>query len=178
MCNNDCISQIDECDAVFAWLDCSDCHGTIAEIGYAIGKGKQVYIGVDTEEVADELWFAVNMVDIKHRTLNLSVVDSFTKLMNPIQWDYTSSRYKDCHSSLNKCGELAEELQANASVLLGTPSQYDGYIGIHFDKSRTMCIYRSDNKNIRKLGIYDMNKAKSAYSIASRSRFEHGESPK
>jgi hypothetical protein len=46
-----CLSWIDECDVVFAWIDSNDCFGTIAEIGYAYGKEKEIWIGYSNKLV-------------------------------------------------------------------------------------------------------------------------------
>ena len=40
-----CLSWIDDCDVLFAWIDSKDCYGTIAEIGYAYGQNKVIWIG-------------------------------------------------------------------------------------------------------------------------------------
>lgn len=39
-----CLKAIDDCDFVFCWLDEPGAYGTMFEIGYAIGKGKKVYV--------------------------------------------------------------------------------------------------------------------------------------
>lgn len=41
-----CLENIDLCDVLFAWISTLDCYGTIAEIGYARGKNKQIFIGI------------------------------------------------------------------------------------------------------------------------------------
>lgn len=53
------------CDAFFAWVDDFECHGTIAEIGYAKALGKPIYIGCTREFIAtaSELWFPFGMAD-------------------------------------------------------------------------------------------------------------------
>ncbi len=40
-----CLGWIDKCDVLFAWINSNDCYGTIAEIGYAYGKNKEIWIG-------------------------------------------------------------------------------------------------------------------------------------
>lgn len=65
-----CLWQIDDCDAVHAYLDSLDCPGTIAELGYASAKGKPIYlvIAINAETTSDlfddekdELWFIKNL---------------------------------------------------------------------------------------------------------------------
>lgn len=46
-------------DIVIAYIDAHDCYGTIAEIGYAYGKGKQIYIF--GPEMYDDMWFVYQM---------------------------------------------------------------------------------------------------------------------
>lgn len=46
-----CLSWIDDCDVLFAWIETRDCYGTFAEIGYAHGKGKETWIGYSNKLV-------------------------------------------------------------------------------------------------------------------------------
>lgn len=46
-------------DVVFAWIDCLDCFGTLAEVGLAFGLNKSIIIG-GPEEYRD-LWFVYEM---------------------------------------------------------------------------------------------------------------------
>ena len=48
-----CREQISSCDAVLAWLDGMEAHGTLLEIGFADALGKPVYIGFEAGEFAD-----------------------------------------------------------------------------------------------------------------------------
>lgn len=50
-----CLDAIERSDVVFAWIDAPDCYGTIAEIGYAYGRGKDVFIA--WPEPIDDMWF-------------------------------------------------------------------------------------------------------------------------
>lgn len=49
-----CFEQIDEADAVHAYIDCMDCPGTLAELGYASAKGKPIHIVFQISSVEDE----------------------------------------------------------------------------------------------------------------------------
>lgn len=39
-----CFWQIDNCDAVYAYIDSPDCYGTLVELGYANAKNKPIYL--------------------------------------------------------------------------------------------------------------------------------------
>lgn len=39
-----CLSCIDKCDILFAWIDSENCFGTIAEIGYAYANKKKIWL--------------------------------------------------------------------------------------------------------------------------------------
>lgn len=45
----ECLEQIKAADIIFAWIDRTDCHGTLFELGYAAGIGKDILIGVDSD---------------------------------------------------------------------------------------------------------------------------------
>lgn len=60
-----CLDAIDRSDLVFAWLVDKTAYGTIAEIGYARGRGKRVVIAApyaagddDSDDEHGDLWFA------------------------------------------------------------------------------------------------------------------------
>jgi len=56
-----CKRQIDRADIVFAYIDCEDCFGTLAEIGYAHAQGKDLLIKFANENLRKEMWFADKM---------------------------------------------------------------------------------------------------------------------
>ncbi len=58
-----CLNAIDRSDIVFAYIDSSDCHGTIAEIGYAYAKQKTIWIAFASNALVDELWFVASLAD-------------------------------------------------------------------------------------------------------------------
>lgn len=65
---NDCLRDIRGGDVIFAWINSLDCYGTLVEIGYGAGLGKQVYMAIDRNldipasvgwaNPPHELWFA------------------------------------------------------------------------------------------------------------------------
>lgn len=46
---------------MFAWIDTTDCYGTIAELGFARGMKKRIVIA--GPEWFDDLWFVYEMAD-------------------------------------------------------------------------------------------------------------------
>ena len=52
-----CFQAIDRADAVFAWIDSLECHGTIVELTYAWQKKKPVWAAFDTAAIREEMWF-------------------------------------------------------------------------------------------------------------------------
>lgn len=70
-----CLHMIDAADVVFAWIDDPMAYGTIAEIGYAVAKGKRVFVYMP-EEIAQwqrDMWFAAHMASYSARALNYQV---------------------------------------------------------------------------------------------------------
>lgn len=51
-----CQHWIEECDAVFVWLDSTDAYATFAEIGYAVALGKPVFL-YEPLPARDDWWF-------------------------------------------------------------------------------------------------------------------------
>lgn len=56
-----CLDAIKRADLIFAWIDCIDCYGTIAEIGYAKALGKHIWIAGPIPY--HDLWFVYAMAD-------------------------------------------------------------------------------------------------------------------
>lgn len=53
-----CKKAIDISDIVFAWIDAPDAYGTIFEIGYAIAKGKNVFLAIKKDlKCRRDMWF-------------------------------------------------------------------------------------------------------------------------
>jgi very-short-patch-repair endonuclease len=59
-----CLHAIEKADLVLAWIDCIDCYGTIAEIGYA--KALRKIIVIAGPRRYDDLWFVYHMGDLIH----------------------------------------------------------------------------------------------------------------
>lgn len=58
---NICKSQIDRAEIIFAYIDCQDCFGTLAEIGYAHAKGKTTIIKFKNDDLERDMWFISKM---------------------------------------------------------------------------------------------------------------------
>lgn len=56
-----CKSQIERAEILFAYIDCEDCYGTIAEIGYAHAIGKDIIIYFTDMKLQEEMWFIDKM---------------------------------------------------------------------------------------------------------------------
>lgn len=56
-----CKAQIDIAEIVFAYIDCQDCFGTLAEIGYAHAKGKTIIIKFKNGDLERDMWFISKM---------------------------------------------------------------------------------------------------------------------
>lgn len=50
-----CFRQIDDCDAVYAYIDAPDCYGTLVELGYANAKGKPIYLVFNVEKITNTI---------------------------------------------------------------------------------------------------------------------------
>ena len=79
---NICKGQIDKAEIVFAYINCNDCYGTLAEIGYAHAKGKDIVIAFSNEKLRQEMWFADKM---QQRTGDVSERWIKEQLITPIQ---------------------------------------------------------------------------------------------
>ena len=59
-----CKRAIDKSDIFFAWINSSDCHGTLVEIGYAYQKVKYLIVTYATKQLAKDVWFPSCFADI------------------------------------------------------------------------------------------------------------------
>lgn len=65
-----CKIQIDKADILFAYIDKNDCYGTIAEIGYAHAKGKDIVICFANETLKETMWFVDRMAHLSGNISN------------------------------------------------------------------------------------------------------------
>lgn len=77
-----CRFWIDNSDVVFAWITSNDCYGTIAEIWYAVGTWKPVFIAYkEWFEYIKDMWFLNNLA-----WWNVYIFDSVTEALKEIIW--------------------------------------------------------------------------------------------
>lgn len=77
-----CKEQIDAAEIVFAYIDCLDCFGTLAEIGYAHAKGKTIIIKFGSDYLKEDMWFIDKMQQI---TCNVSNEWINTQLLSKLK---------------------------------------------------------------------------------------------
>ena len=79
-----CKRQIDRAEIVFAYIDQDDCYGTLAEIGYAHAKEKDIVVVFSNDRLKRDMWFADKM---QQRTGNISDRWIREQLLTRIQED-------------------------------------------------------------------------------------------
>ena len=77
-----CKYQIDMADIVFAYIDCFDCYGTLAEIGYAHAKGKTIIIQFSDQSIKENMWFLDKM---QQKTIAVPYIWVQENLVYPIK---------------------------------------------------------------------------------------------
>lgn len=78
MLKNLCFDAIDRADIVFAWVHTDDAYGTLIEIGYALGKGKTVWVA-GPNHLAD-LWFLYVSADTALIGTHETPLDALTQM--------------------------------------------------------------------------------------------------
>ena len=89
-----CLFAIERCDVFFAWIDDDTCYGTLAEIGYAKGLQKPVWIAGPPDYIegwatchaqhTTDLWFACTMADRLHVVdWNTNPLDALREMIGP-----------------------------------------------------------------------------------------------
>jgi hypothetical protein len=61
---DDCIEEVGNSDALFAWIDGPNTIGTIAEIGAAFAYGKPIFVAFATGDLAEQFYFAKQLATI------------------------------------------------------------------------------------------------------------------
>jgi hypothetical protein len=74
-----CHAAIQKCDVFFAWIDTTDCYGTIAEIGLAYGLRRKILVA--GPKMFDDMWFVYQMASRKQFGIR-DPVKSLEKLLN------------------------------------------------------------------------------------------------
>lgn len=84
-----CKSQIIKSDFVFAYIDNDHAHGTLAEIGFAVGVHKPVYILFKDAELEKTHWFVETMASRSYTTADwFGIGNSVTRALSCALEDY------------------------------------------------------------------------------------------
>lgn len=72
-----CANQIRACDIFYAYIEATDCYGTIAEIAIASENKKIIYVEIheDIAEEAKQLWFACCLPGVKVSIVSKPTLD-------------------------------------------------------------------------------------------------------
>jgi len=165
------LKQISEYDLLFAWLDSKERYGTIAEIGYAKGLGKEIWIGVKGGDFAlYELWFVKGMAD---------------KLVYASLPQDAFEQMEGLHPDEQKCQQFSKDLGRNGRVIMlsGDPGDNSHYATEFYNgESRVIGghLYLSkDRLGVLHQGYWcpgTSEKVIAAHNAAKQARFEFGES--
>jgi hypothetical protein len=98
---NRCCNAIQQCTAMFAWIDSLDCYGTLAEIGFAHALGKPIFLGIHQDlyhclpksglpdeckphniDYHHDLWFVEKMARKSLKTQ--SALDAYRYFFSPV----------------------------------------------------------------------------------------------
>jgi len=174
-----CLAQIDSSDVVFAWIEGCDCYGTLAEIGYAKAKGKQVIVGVYDKFAGGELWFAQAMADICVSAKD--VEEAFANVF-PLSDEEKKAKELARQIRLDGNGRYSWKKKGIVGIVYGDP--FDHSLSLfRGDSFMRHCddIRWGEDPGIPGIGLFIPNYTQSGFeraAFASRSaRFEHGETP-
>lgn len=173
---NTCKETIRYADTVFAWLDTTDCYGTVAELGYAHALGKEIWIGTSYERSQwNEMWFVLCMAD--RLASAKTPLDAFLEIDTPLQ------------PHEQKCVALAG-ISSGVLLIEGSPDEkHQAYSVDYFVKewNHTHQKIRAGNlalcgnrlEALHKGWVYPdtADKVSRALAKAKQARFEHGETP-
>lgn len=164
------LEQIKKCDLFFAWLESAEQHGTVAEIGYAKGLGKEIWIGTPNRNAIHNLWFAVNMAD---KVCEASAA-------------WKAFAIIDAPSTIEekKCLMLSWMSEGGVILLSGDPGADTHYANLYWKghtniAGGTLNLYKNGVTVIPR-GLYTPNtyqKLLDAHAAARSARFEHGANP-
>lgn len=149
-----CLKAIDSATCVFAWVNCTTCYATFAEIGYAHRAGKVVRVGFDRQlgdEAIADMWFLGECAS--ESGVYDTAAESFEDLIG---------KYNDwLPLDHRKAKKLSEMTAKECVVVCGDPLS-------HYAVSSIPQLYRCQ--------LTDQQK-QAAMAAARSARFEHGETP-
>ena len=155
------MSQIENCDFVFAWIDSVDAFGTFHEIGHACGIGKPVYIGFSKNMPYKDMWFMRAAAELD------GVFD------NPKSaWDglITSARLRPEKDEV-KVAKLS--MISPVALVMGDPMEADFCL---YQKGAMSWSSRAD-VSVGHVFAMPVSMIFGAATKARSARFEHGETP-
>jgi len=173
-----CKKQIASCGIVFAWIDSTDCHGTIAEIGFAYAIGKKIWIGFSPDVPFGDFWFVRQMAE--KVCISDSAQSAFAKF----------DRQMEPHEK--KCATLSKQVGSNGYVILiegepGNDSHQASLFGEGYTKAACGRINYCESKELgpHLIPLIDgygypgfAKRLDNAITAARSARFEHGEKPR
>lgn len=81
-----CKAQINKAEVVFAYIDCEDCFGTLAEIGYAHALGKDIVIYFKGAWLREKMWFVSEMEqrsgDVSPNWIKEQLINTMNRALN------------------------------------------------------------------------------------------------
>lgn len=77
---NVCLSEIRHCEAVFAYVDTNDAHGTLVELGYATAFNKPMFVAFSSAQKRMDMWFVANVT--RRTTITSDPVEAFRLFEN------------------------------------------------------------------------------------------------
>ena len=167
-----CLSQIGDCDTLFAWIDSFDCYGTLAEIGYARALNKEIFISIDENLTIPKAQFYTGRHDV------LQSNDLwFVELMANKSFRARSPDVAFNHLLVNIPGAFDKIQKIGGMLIAGNPhpGEYRVYKGWKQGEIYARSNYK--DKLIIDVGYWQTNEVKSALLKARSARFEHGEQP-
>jgi len=129
---NTCINSIKNADVIIGWLDSSDCHGTIAELGVAYGLDKPIITFCPNGEVdgnhyynksqiEKELWFSRSFSELGFpMDLKKSVRQNFQDWLNDYLYKESVYLMQYGQSSSYKIGKTSRTGEERVKELNGT----------------------------------------------------------
>lgn len=169
-----CLSEIESCDTLFAWIDSLDCYGTLAEIGYAKALGKDIFIGIDEKLSIPKAQFNDTY---KPHNINQSHDLWFVEMMAKKSCRASAPDIAFNHLLANLPEPFKKIRQIGDGFLIAGNPHPGEYRIYHRWYEGTATAWFNNNGNLE-FGVGgECNEAKSALLKARSARFEHGERP-
>jgi len=134
---NTCINSIKNSDVIIAWLDSIDCHGTIAELGFAYGLGKPIItfcphgdhgnpFRYEESQIEKELWFSLSFSKLSFpMDLTKNVRQNFQDWLDDYLYKESVYLMQYAHSSSYKIGKTVRTGEERLKELNGTKAPHE-----------------------------------------------------